>query len=437
MRPNSVLSVLALLTVAIASGGCTVTNHVLDPTGDLSESPVRAGITGLLKDSIHLIAGKRVGILTNQTGINEKGRSDIDLLGLDSRAKNAKVSLVAIFTPEHGLEGTEDRQNVPGGVHKATGVNVYSLYSTRSTAPPDSLLQRLDVVVFDLQDIGTRTWTYVNSMVYTMRAAAKNGKKLIVLDKPNPISGYIVEGPMLDTAVIAKFHPAGGPSTSDVVPLVAVPMRHGMTIGEMALMYKDALGINVDLSVIPARGWQRELWYDRTGLPWVKPSPNMPTLQSAMLYPGTVMFEATNLSVGRGTPTAFQIIGAPWLKSAAVVKMLTEREMRGVRFTAEEFTPVNPTDSKYSGKRIPGIRISVTNRSGLQAVRVGAALLWAINRTSPDSLRVNASSFDRLLGSPAIREALLRGEDPDKLMDREFQPVYEFRERTRKYLLYK
>ncbi len=437
MRPRSLVCSFSLLALAVTSGACTVTNHVLDPTNDLADNPVRAGITGLLKDSVHLIAGKRVGILTNQTGINEKGKSAIDLIASDSRAKNARVSLVAIFTPEHGLEGTEDRPNVPGGVHKATGVNVYSLYSTRSTAPPDSILQRLDVLVFDLQDIGTRTWTYVNSMVYTMRAAAKNGKKMIVLDKPNPVSGYIVEGPMLDPSVIARFHPPGGPSTSDVVPLVAVPMRHGMTIGEMALMYKDMLGIDVDLSVIPAKGWQRELWFDRTGLPWVKPSPNMPTLQSAMTYPGTVMFEATNLSVGRGTPIAFQQIGAPWLKAAEVVKILTEREMRGVRFAAIEFTPVNPTDSKHSNRKIPGIQVMVTNRSGFQPVRVGAALLWAINKTSPDSLRVNAAGFDRLLGSPAVREALLRGEDPDKVMDQQFQPVYEFRERTRKYLLYK
>jgi uncharacterized protein YbbC (DUF1343 family) len=434
MRPYSLVCVALLSTVAM---GCTVTSHVLDPTNDLAENRVRAGITGLLKDSIHLIAGKRIGILTNQTGIDEKGRSDINLLASDSRARNAKAKLVAIFTPEHGLEGTEDRQNVPGGVHKATGVNVYSLYSTRTTAPPDSLLRQIDVLVFDLQDIGTRTWTYVNSMVYSMQAAARNGKKMVVLDKPNPISGYIVEGPMLDQSVIAKFHPAGGPSTSDVVPLVAVPMRHGMTIGEMALMYKDALGINVDLSVIPAKGWQRDLWYDRTGLPWVKPSPNMPTLQSAMTYPGTVMFEATNLSVGRGTPIAFQQIGAPWLKAAEIVKLLTEREMRGVRFVAEPFTPVSPTDGKYSGQRIPGIHILITNRSGFQPVRVGAALLWAIHKTSPDSLRVNASSFDRLLGSPAVREALLRGEDPDRVMDQQFEPVYDFREKTRKYLLYK
>ncbi len=163
----------------------------------------------------------------------------------------------------------------------------------------------------------------------------------------------------------------------------------------------------------------------------------MPTLQSAMLYPGIVMFEATNLSVGRGTPTAFQMVGAPWLKAAEVVKILRDRDMRGVRFFAEEHTPVNSPDRKYSGKRIPFVKVTVITRSSLQAVRVGAALLWAINKTSPDSLTVNASSFDRLLGSPAIREALMRGEDPDKLMDREFQPVYEFRERTRRYLLYK
>lgn len=436
MRTHTIVRGFALFLLAPVAAACTVTNRVIDPTDDLAETPVRAGITGLLKDSIHLIAGKRVGILTNQNGVDEKGRSGIDLLATDSRARNAKVSLVSIFTPEHGLEGTIDSPNVPGGIHK-TGVNVYSLYSNRTTAPPDSLLQKLDVLVYDLQDIGTRTWTYVNSMVYAMQAAAKNGKKMVVLDKPNPITGYIVEGPMLDTAIIANFHPKNAASLSDVVPLVAVPMRHGMTMGEMALMYKDMLNIPVDLSVIPARGWQRELWFDRTGLPWRKPSPNMPTLQSAMLYPGIVMFEATNLSVGRGTPTAFQMVGAPWLRAADVVKILRDRELRGVRFFAEEHTPVNAPDRKYSGQKIPFVKVTVINRSSLQAVRVGAAILWAINKTHPDSLKVNGASFDRLLGSPAMREAIMRGEDPDKLMDREYQPVYDFRERTRRYLLYK
>lgn len=435
MRHQTLVCITASVGIASIAAACTVTSHILDPTNELPEGSVRAGITGLLDDSIQIIAGKRVGILTNQTGIDEKRHSDVDLLVNDKRAKRARVSLVAIFSPEHGFEGLLDRPNVPGGVHP-TGVPVYSLYSNGTTAPPDSILQKIDVLVYDLQDIGTRTWTYVAGMLYAMQAAAKNGKKMVVLDKPNPITGYIVEGPILDSAIVARYHPENGPSKSDVA-LFPLPMRHGMTIGEMAFLFKEALDIPVDLSVVPMKGWQRDLWYDRTGLPWVKPSPNMPSLHSAMLYPGIVMFEATNLSVGRGTPTAFQLVGAPWLKAEETVRLLKDRELHGVRFAVEDFTPVDPTDSKYPNQRVHGIRISVTNRSSLQAVRVGATVLWAIQKTSGDSLRVNAAGFDRLLGSPSIRESLLRMEDPDSLMDREFQPVYNFRQRTRKYLLYK
>jgi uncharacterized protein YbbC (DUF1343 family) len=209
-----------------------------------------------------------------------------------------------------------------------------------------------------------------------------------------------------------------------------------MTIGEMALMFNEVLNIKANLKVVAMRGWKRELWFDRTGLPWVKPSPNMPTLQSAMLYPGLVAFEGSNLSVGRGTPTAFQIIGAPWLKSEEVVKMLKDRELHGVRFVAEQFTPINATDNKFSNQRINGIRILVINRSSLQSARVGAALLWAIAKTSPSDLKLNNHAFDLRFGSPRVREALMRGEDPDAVIDREYRAAYEFREKSRKYWLY-
>jgi uncharacterized protein YbbC (DUF1343 family) len=209
-----------------------------------------------------------------------------------------------------------------------------------------------------------------------------------------------------------------------------------MTIGEMALYFNDVLNIKANLKVVPMAGWRRELWFDRTGLPWIRPSPNMPTLQSAMLYPGIVAFEGSNLSVGRGTPTAFQIIGAPWLKSEEVVRMLKDREIRGVRFIAEQFTPQNPTDSKFANQRINGIRMLVTNRSSMQPSRIGAALLWAINKTSPNDLKLNDRAFDLRFGAARVREALLRGEDPDAVIDRELRSVFEFRERTRRYHLY-
>jgi len=430
MRYNRLLVVLLPLC-----GGCVVVNKQADPTNELSEARVKPGITVLLKDSIQLIRGKRIGLLTNQTGIDEDGNSDIDLL-TDKRSRAVKVSLVQLFSPEHGLRGTEDRENIASGIDAKSGLPVYSLYGQQTMAPPDSILRNLDALVFDLQDIGTRTWTYVGAMVYSMRAAARAHKPIIVLDRPNPITGYIIEGPVLDSSLANPADPAPG-RPGQAFALWPIPLRHGMTIGELALYYNDVLKIRADLHVIPMQGWRRDVWFDLTRLPWVKPSPNMPSLQSAMLYPGLVAFESTNLSVGRGMPDAFQRVGAPWLNAAATVAILRDREIPGVRFYVESFTPVAPSDGKYSGQTIPGIRILVFNRSALQAARVGATLLWAINKTAGSRLTIDNRGFDLRFGSPRVREALLRGEDPDVLIDREYKSAYAFRERTRQYLIYK
>ncbi len=429
MRYDRLLVVLLPLC-----GGCVVVNKQADPTNELAEAKVRPGITVLLRDSIQLIRGKRIGLLTNQTGIDEDGNSDIDLLR--DRGRDANVSLVQLFSPEHGLRGTEDRENIASGIDAKSGLPVYSLYGQQTMAPPDSILRGLDALVFDLQDIGARTWTYVGAMVYAMRASARVHKPIIVLDRPNPITGYIIEGPVLDSSLANPEDPAPG-RPGQAFALWPIPLRHGMTIGELALYYNDVLKIGADLHVIPVQGWRRDVWFDLTGLPWVKPSPNMPSLQSAMLYPGLVAFESTNLSVGRGTPDAFQRVGAPWLNAAATVAILRDREIPGVRFYVESFTPVGPTDGKYPGQTIPGIRILVTNRSALQSVRVGASLLWAIHRTAGSRLTIDNRGFDLRFGSPRVREALVRGEDPDVLIDREYKSAYGFRERTRQYLIYK
>lgn len=425
---------LALLLLPVC-GACVVTNKQIDPTSELAKAKVRPGITVLLSDSIQLIRGKRIGLLTNQTGINEKGVSDIDLLR-DRRARDAGVRLVQLFSPEHGLRGTEDHENIASGVDQKSGLPVYSLYGSQTMAPPDSILRDLDALVFDLQDIGTRTWTYVGAMVYSMRASARLGKPFIVLDRPDPLTGYIIEGPVLDRALANPEDPAPG-RPGLAYALYPIPLRHGMTIGELALYYNDVLKIKADLHVVPVQGWRRDVWFDLTGLPWVKPSPNMPSLQSAILYPGLVAFEGSNLSVGRGTPDAFQLVGAPWLNAAATVAILKDRQVPGVRFKVEKFRPVAPTDNKYPGQMIPGIRITVTNRSALQAARVGATLLWAIHKTAGDKLTINNRAFDLRFGSPALREALLRGEDPDGLIDREYKAAYGFRDATRQFLIYK
>jgi uncharacterized protein YbbC (DUF1343 family) len=416
-------------------GGCVVTHKVIDPTSELAEAKVRPGITILLSDSIQLIRGKRIGLLTNQTGVNERGVSDIDLLR-EKKAREASVNLVQLFSPEHGLRGTEDRQNIASGIDQKSGLPVFSLYGQQTTAPPDSLLRGLDALVFDLQDIGTRTWTYVGAMVYSMRASARLHKPFIVLDRPNPITGYVIEGPVLDASLANADDPAPG-RPGQAYALWPMPLRHGMTMGEMALYFNDVLKIHADLHVVPAAGWRRDVWFDLTGLPWVKPSPNMADIRSAMVYPGLVAFESTNLSVGRGTPEPFQRIGAPWLNAPATLALLKDREIPGVRFYNESFTPVNAGDGKYSGQSIPGLRIVVVNRSAFQAARVGATLLWAINKTAGSRLTIENRGFDLRFGSPSLREALLRGEDPDVLIDKEYKSAYAFRDATRQYLIYK
>ncbi|MBA3645036.1 MAG: DUF1343 domain-containing protein [Gemmatimonadaceae bacterium] len=424
-----------LLALTPALGGCVVQNKQIDPTVELTEAKVKPGITVLLGDSIELIRNKRIALLTNQTGVNEKGVSDIDLL-VGKKAKAAHVTLVRLFSPEHGIRGTEDREQIANGTDRGTGLPIISLYTNQTVPPPDSLLTDVDALVFDLQDIGTRTWTYVGELIYSMRAAARTHKQIIVLDRPNPITGYYVEGPILDSSLSNANDPSPGkPGTA--YALYPMPLRHGMTMGELAQFYNETLNIHSNLKVVPVAGWRRDVWYDLTGLPWVKPSPNIATLHSAMLYPALVMFEATNMSVGRGTSLPFQLLGAPWLKVPQVVALLKDRQLTGVRFTAETFMPVNPSDGMFGGKLIPGIRITVIDRSSMQVARVGATLLWAINKVSPNELKLDQPGFDHLFGSPSDRAALLSGDDPDAVIDKDYKAVYEFRALAKQFLIYK
>lgn len=397
---------------------------------------VRPGITVLLEDSLHLIRNRRIGLITNQSGIDEHGTSDIDLLASSSRARQAGVRLVSLFSPEHGIRGTEDRTNIASTVDERTGLTIHSLYGATSLPPPDSTLRDLDALVFDLQDLGTRTWTYVGTMVYAMRAAKRNGVPMIVLDRPNPITGSAMNGPMLDAA-IANAQDHSPTRRARPYALYPAPLRHGMTMGEMALMFNAELGIDAELHVVPATGWRRSMWLDETGLPWVKPSPNMPSPTSALIYPALVAFEGSNLSVGRGTPEAFQRVGAPWLRNRQAVDLLEGLDIAGVRFEAESFRPRDPTDGKYGGQRIPGIRVRVTDRNRVHVGRVGAAMLWAIARVNADSLQIRDETFDLRFGSAQAREALLAGDDPDTVIDREVAEVLAFRERVRNYFIYR
>jgi uncharacterized protein YbbC (DUF1343 family) len=437
MRGRRIAASTIVVALVVLAAGASAASHVglgSAPSARARDGVV-PGITVLLEDSVRLIRGKRVGLLTNQTGVDRSGVSDVALLSRSPLATRAAVRVTVLFSPEHGIRGTDDREFVPGGVDTASRVPVYSLYGATVLAPPDSILRRLDVLVIDLQDVGTRTWTYVASTVYAMRAAGRAHVPVLVLDRPNPITGSRIEGPMLDSALANADESAPGRPARPYA-LATIPLRHGLTMGELARYYNDRLGLGADLHVIAMRGWRRASWFDETGLPWVRPSPNLPSLTSALLYPALVAFEGSNLSVGRGTPDAFQRLGAPWLDAPRVAKLLADRPLSGVRFEAETFTPSAPTDGKFGGRAIPGVRIVVTDRARVETGRLGAALLWAVARANGDSLRLDTTAFDLRFGAPGARAALMRGADPDRTIDGMAPDVAAFAHRVAPYLLY-
>lgn len=434
--------VMGAIAVTAACGGNRSPNDMPLPDDGLDAGQmrgnrrVRLGISVLLDDSVKLIAGKRVGLITNQTGVDERGRRSIDLLATDPRALRAGVKLTRLFAPEHGVQGTADRPNLANDTDLKTGLVVYSLYQQSTIAPPDSLLQDIDVVVVDLQDIGTRTWTYVGVMLYAMKAAERRNIPVLVLDRPNPLTGTRAEGAVLDSALSNPNEPTAA-KPSNGFALYPMPLRHGLTMGELARFFNEQLKIGARLTVVPMRNWRRQMWYDETSLDWVRPSPNLPTLVSALLYPALVPFEASNLSVGRGTSEPFQRFGASWLRADTLVRLLEDLSLTGVRFHAERFTPHQPGDRKFAELSIPGVRIEVLDRDLVQPGRIGAAILWALARTQPDSLRLTNKGFDERMGSSRVREAILAGADPDAVIDRQLPALVLFQREARRIYLYR
>ncbi|PYO62848.1 MAG: DUF1343 domain-containing protein [Gemmatimonadetes bacterium] len=387
---------------------------------------VRPGIEVLLSDSAHLVAGKRVGLLTNQTGVDRAGRRDVDLL----RAAPG-VRLTVLFSPEHGFWGTEDRPPRPIARDSVSGLPIYNLYrATRAAASAE--LDSLDAVLIDLQDVGARYYTYIATAVLLMEQATRHGKPVVALDRPDPLGGVAVQGNV-------RERPA---PEATLVGFLPVPMRPGMTLGELLRLANDVLGVHARLTVVPATGWRRDMYYDATGLPWVRPSPAMPDLESALHYPGTCLFEGTNLSVGRGTALAFQVIGAPWLDAAAVIRRTrdggggTGDGLDGVAVTADTITPRAPTDGKYDGLRLNAIRLRATDRRRYDPTRAAVALLAAVRAVHPDSLLFVAERFDRLAAGPELRHALVAGTAPSVVWRSWKRALARFRRARLKYLLY-
>lgn len=350
---------------------------------------MRPGIDVLLTDSIGVIADRRVGLLTNQTGVDRAGTGDLE------RLLEAGVQVTAIFSPEHGYRGILDQEHIEHHIDSATGIPVYSLYG-RVRAPTPDMLSSIDVLLIDLQDIGARPYTYISTALRAMRAAQPEEVPVVILDRPNPIGGVAIQGPVLDTA-FASF-----------VGMLPVALRHGMTLGELARFGNAVLDIHADLTVVPVAGWTRGQWFDDTGLPWVRPSPNMPSLESATHYPGVVLLEGTNLSVGRGTPIAFRVIGAPWLRPSTVIAALGS--VPGVGLADTTVTPAGPSDGKFDGVRLPSVRLQVLDRGAYDPTTTAIALLAAIRSTHPNRLAIDSARFDRLAGSEWLRRALERGE---------------------------
>jgi uncharacterized protein YbbC (DUF1343 family) len=384
---------------------------------------VRPGIEVLLSDSSALVRGRRVGLLTNHTGVDRVGRRDADLLIA------AGVRVTALFSPEHGFRGREDRYGLPDAVDSATGLPIFSLY--RGARPPNFAgLDSVDVVLIDLQDIGARYYTYVSTVAQMLREGAKRRLPVVVLDRPNPVGGVLVQGHVRDSA---------GDPTRDFIGFLPVPMRHGLTMGEMARMTNAVLDLGADLRVVPLAGWKREYYFDATGLPWLPPSPNMPDQESALHYPGTCMFEGTNLSVGRGTAAAYQRVGAPWLDPEQVlgwVRAHAPEALAGVSAAPDTFTPLRPTDEKYDGVTLRAVRLRVTDRARYDPTRLAVALLAALRAVHPGEFRFRDDHFDRLAAGPALRVALLGTDAPARIWTAWQRALDDFRDRRVKYLIY-
>ncbi|MGA9797526.1 MAG: serine hydrolase, partial [Terriglobales bacterium] len=347
-------------------------------------------------DILQAAAGKKkIGLLTNQTGIDSQGRRTIDVL-----AQAPGISLEAIFSPEHGVAGEMDTTDIANSKDAATGVPIYSVYGTKDAQrrPSIDVLKTLDAVVFDVHDVGSHFYTYEATLGYFLEASAKAGIEMIVLDRPNPITGSFVQGAIPD------------PDHESFVNYFPVPARHGMTMGELAKMYNSERNINAHLTVVPMDGWIRGDWYDSTGLPWVNPSPNMRSLTEATLYPGVALVEYTNVSVGRGTDTPFELLGAPWIKGKELAQYLNARNISGVRFVPITFTP---STSNYSGQKCEGVNIFVTERNALDSGELGVELASALRKLYPGQYHMER--MIELLGNQSVYDAIAAGEDPRRI----------------------
>jgi uncharacterized protein YbbC (DUF1343 family)/CubicO group peptidase (beta-lactamase class C family) len=382
----------------------------LEPKGG-----VLTGLDVLAEDNFAALRGKRIGLITNQTGISRDGKRNVDLM------LAAGVQVTALFSPEHGLNGVEDRTDVSDTKDSASGLPVISLFRASSRRIEPKMLANIDALVFDIQDVGARFYTYSCTMLYAMEESARTHLPFFVLDRPNPITGTHVEGPMID------------PELESFTGCFEIPVRHGMTLGELATMANGERKLGADLHVIPLRGWNRGDWFDSTGLAWVDPSPNMRSLNAATLYPGLAMLEASkNYSVGRGTDAPFELIGADWIQGRELATFLNGRFIPGVRVYPVRF---RPNASNFSGKTVEGVRFVLTNRDTFDSTRLGLEVAFALGKLYPGKLIWQDNRF--LIGSQGVMKAIQASSDPRNIVEEMQDPLARFIERREKYLLYR
>jgi uncharacterized protein YbbC (DUF1343 family) len=353
---------------------------------------VRLGIDLLAGQEFTELRGQRVGLITNHTGLDTYGMATADLLH-----STPEVALTALFGPEHGIRGEVD-EHVPDGTDEATGRPVYSLYGIR-TRPTTEQLAGLDTLVFDIQDIGVRFYTYISTLLHCMEAAAEQGLRFVVLDRPNPLGGLVTEGPIADADRL------------DFIACHPIPVRHGLTVGELARLFAAEKGLDLDLKIVAIEGWQRGDLWDATGLTWVNPSPNMRSLTQALLYPGIGLLEFTNVSVGRGTDTPFEVVGAPWIGERELAEYLNAQGLPGVRFVPIRFTP---TSRVHEGTRCGGINLTITQRDLFEPVRTGLAVAAALQALFPEAW--DMARYDRLLVNRTAFAAFRNGASAEDLV---------------------
>ena len=379
---------------------------------------VRPGLDVFLADIPDELRGKRIGLIANHSAIDRAGR-----LAIDRIAQHEHLELVALFAPEHGIRGTAAAgDKIEDERDSKTGLPIYSLYKTEDRGPADSMLTNVDALVYDLQEVGGRTWTYVSTMALSMMAAKRKGIPFVVLDRPNPIGGEIVEGAPLD------------PKFKSFVGMYAIPARHGLTVGELATLFNTRFGIGANLIVIPAANWKRSMWFEDTGLPWVNPSPNLRSPSALKNYPGTVYFEGTNLTEGRGTQRPFEQIGAPWLNAVEVARVMNAKGLPGVRFEAITMA-VEPTAAKHKGLTIPAVLFVITDRNAYRPVRTALTLIDEIRRQHTAEFKWTGS-IDRLAGTDRVRLAIEAGTLP-ALLDEWDRAAEAFRRETLSLRMYR